>query len=63
MKLRLRFGYAGKLTRNGGKLFHDITCSELDKFGETTQQPLRECLIMLLDKLREDHVVGWILVV
>ena len=63
MKLRLRFGYAAKMRGKGAKLFHDITCSELDKFGETTHQPLGDCLSMVVDKFRESNVIGWIQVV
>lgn len=60
MRLRARFGYPGKMKAKGGALFHDIVCAELDKVGEGTHMPLSECLSIVIGKLRENHVIGWV---
>lgn len=58
--LRVRFGYPLKLSAKGSEILHDLVCSELDKAGEASAKSLSDCLSMVLQKLRENHVISWV---
>ena len=60
MTLCVRFGYPSKLKPKGSQLLHEMVCSELDKVGEASSKPLHNCLSLVIDKLRENHVISWV---
>lgn len=60
MRLRVRFGYRTKMKHKAGQLLHAFVSLELDKIGETTSNPLGECLSTLVHKLRETNIISWV---
>lgn len=37
---------------------HEVVCAELDKIGESTNNPLGECLTVLVGKLKASNVIS-----
>ena len=60
MRLRVSFGYPCKLKRKGSEMLHNMFCSKLDANGESTHNPLHECLSTVLQELNENNVIAWV---
>jgi len=60
MKLRIRFGYPCKLRREGSELLHDMICTDLDRDGEISSEPLSTCLGRLTTHLRQEGTISWV---
>jgi hypothetical protein len=60
MRLRVSFGYPCKLKPKGSEILHDMFCSKLDANGESTHNPLHECMSAVLQELNDNNVIAWV---